>query len=106
MRKFFGPMGSVSRLIIESDVLRGNILGDSMARAVDVRRAEPVAAGPDGQPDPARVLALDGQQPLGNLFGAARGRTGQQLRGSPLGGDSSFARSEATLSCGDASWGR
>src|ERR1022692_1400056 len=36
MRKFFGPMGSVSRLIIESDVLRGNILGDSMARAVDV----------------------------------------------------------------------
>jgi poly(3-hydroxybutyrate) depolymerase len=36
MRQFFGPMGLVSRLIIESEVLRGNIFGDPTTRAVDV----------------------------------------------------------------------
>jgi S-formylglutathione hydrolase FrmB len=36
MRKFFGPTGSINRLIIESEVLKGNILGDPTARAVDV----------------------------------------------------------------------
>ena len=36
MRKFLGPTGSVSRLVIESEVLKGNILGDPVARAVDV----------------------------------------------------------------------
>jgi poly(3-hydroxybutyrate) depolymerase len=36
MRKFFGPMGSVSRLTITSEVLRGNVLGDPTTRVVDV----------------------------------------------------------------------
>jgi len=36
MRKFFGPMGSVSRLTVECALLAGNILGDPTARAVDV----------------------------------------------------------------------
>jgi S-formylglutathione hydrolase FrmB len=36
MRKFSGPAGTVSRIIIESESLRGNLLGDPNARAVDV----------------------------------------------------------------------
>ena len=44
MRKFFGPAGSVSRLTIESEVLKSNMLGDASARAVDVY----VPAGHDG----------------------------------------------------------
>jgi S-formylglutathione hydrolase FrmB len=51
MRKFFGPMGSVSRLTIESEVLRGNILGDPTTRAVDVY----VPAGHDGRGLPLLV---------------------------------------------------
>jgi S-formylglutathione hydrolase FrmB len=44
MRKFQGPTGSVHRLIVESEVLKANILGDPTARAVDVY----VPAGSDG----------------------------------------------------------
>ena len=44
MRKFFGPSGSVSRIVVESQVLKANILGDPTARAVDVY----VPAGQDG----------------------------------------------------------
>ena len=51
MRKFFGPSGSVSRLIIESQVLRANILGDPTARAVDVY----VPAGQNGHGLPLLV---------------------------------------------------
>jgi S-formylglutathione hydrolase FrmB len=36
MRKFNGPAGSVSRIVIESQSLRGNLLGDPSTRAVDV----------------------------------------------------------------------
>jgi S-formylglutathione hydrolase FrmB len=36
MRKFVGPAGSVSRVIIDSQVLRTNLLGDPTARVVDV----------------------------------------------------------------------
>jgi S-formylglutathione hydrolase FrmB len=36
MRKFVGPAGSITRLVIESEVLRSNIFGDPVARAVDV----------------------------------------------------------------------
>jgi hypothetical protein len=36
MRKFFGPTGSITRVIVESEVLTTNILGDPTARAVDV----------------------------------------------------------------------
>ena len=36
MRKFFGPEGTVNRLVIESGVLEGNMLGDPVAHAVDV----------------------------------------------------------------------
>ena len=51
MRKFFGPMGSVSRLVVESEVLKGNILGDPTARAVDVY----IPAGHDGHGLPLLV---------------------------------------------------
>src|SRR5436309_7963183 len=36
MRKFFGSMGSVTRVIIESQALRSNMLGDPSVRVVDV----------------------------------------------------------------------
>jgi hypothetical protein len=36
MRKFFGPMGTIHRFVVESEALKGNILGDPTARAVDV----------------------------------------------------------------------
>jgi len=36
MRKVFGPMGSVSRISIESHALKTNMLGDPSTRAVDV----------------------------------------------------------------------
>jgi hypothetical protein len=36
MRKFSGPIGLVSRLTIESQALRSNMLGDPSTRAVDV----------------------------------------------------------------------
>ena len=51
MRKFFGPTGSISRLLIDSEVLKGNILGDPTTRAVDIY----VPAGHDGQGLPLLV---------------------------------------------------
>src|SRR3954454_4096106 len=36
MRKFFGPTGSVSRIVIDSQVLKANILCDATSRVVDV----------------------------------------------------------------------
>jgi hypothetical protein len=51
MRKFFGLIGSVSRLTIESQVLKINMLGDPSARVVDVY----VPAGHDGQGLPLLV---------------------------------------------------
>jgi len=51
MRKFFGPAGSVNRLTIDSEVLRGNILGDPTTRAVDVY----LPAGHDGRGLPLLV---------------------------------------------------
>src|SRR5256885_17024005 len=51
MRKFFGSMGSVTRVIIESQALKSNMLGDQSARAVDVY----VPAGHDGQGLPLLV---------------------------------------------------
>ena len=51
MRKFFGPAGSVTRIVVESTVLKGNILGDPTARAVDVY----VPAGHDGRGLPLLV---------------------------------------------------
>ena len=36
MRKFFGPTGSVSRVTIESQALKTNMLCDPSARVVDV----------------------------------------------------------------------
>ena len=36
MRKFFGSIGSVSRVTIESQALKSNMLGDPSMRAVDV----------------------------------------------------------------------
>ena len=51
MRKFFGPMGSVSRVTIESEALKNNMLGDPAVRVVDVY----VPAGHDGQGLPLLV---------------------------------------------------
>src|SRR5260370_26477168 len=51
MRQFFGPMGTVSRLIIESQALKSNILGDPSVRVVDVY----VPTGHDGQGLPLLV---------------------------------------------------
>src|SRR5438270_8233405 len=51
MRRFFGPMGSVSRITIESQALKSNMLGDPSVRAVDVY----VPAGDDGQGLPLLV---------------------------------------------------
>lgn len=45
MRRFFGSMGSVSRVTIESQALKSNMLGDPWVRVVDVY----VPAGHDGQ---------------------------------------------------------
>ena len=36
MRRFFGPMGSVSRITVDSQALRDNMLGDPSVRVVDV----------------------------------------------------------------------
>src|SRR5260370_37717988 len=51
MRKFFGSIGSLSRLTIESQALESNMLGGPWARVVDVY----VAAGHDGQGLPLLV---------------------------------------------------
>jgi S-formylglutathione hydrolase FrmB len=51
MRRFFGAAGSVSRLIIKSEVLGTNILGDPPSRAVDVY----IPAGHDGRGLPLLV---------------------------------------------------
>jgi S-formylglutathione hydrolase FrmB len=51
MRRFFGPMGTISRVTIESRALKNNMLDDSPLRAVDVY----VPAGHDGQGLPLLV---------------------------------------------------
>ena len=48
MRKFSGPIGSVSRVTIESQALKSNMLGDPSVRVVDVY----VPAGHDGKDCP------------------------------------------------------
>src|SRR5215469_10079164 len=45
MRKFFGSMGSISRVTIESQALKSNMLDDSPVRVVAVY----IPAGHDGQ---------------------------------------------------------
>lgn len=51
MRKYFGPSGFVTRIVVESQVLNANILGDPTARAVDVY----VPAGQNGRGLPLLV---------------------------------------------------
>src|ERR1700738_1767581 len=51
MRRFFESMGSVSRVTIESQALKSNMLGDPPVRAVDVY----VPAGHDGRGLPLLV---------------------------------------------------
>lgn len=51
MRKFTGPAGTITRMIVESEVLKGNLLGDPTARVVDVY----VPAGQDGHGLPLLV---------------------------------------------------
>jgi S-formylglutathione hydrolase FrmB len=51
MRRFFGPQGSVSRVTIESEALKNNLLADPSVRAVDVY----VPAGHDGRGLPLLV---------------------------------------------------
>jgi len=45
MRKFFGPTGTVTRITVESEFLKSNMLGDPTARVVDVY----IPAGYDGE---------------------------------------------------------
>ena len=51
MRKFLGPVGSVSRVTIESRALERNMLGDPTARVVDIY----IPAGHDGEGLPLLV---------------------------------------------------
>src|ERR1700738_5636476 len=51
MRRFFGSMVSVSQVVIESQALESNMLGDPSVRVVDVY----VPAGHDGQGLPLLV---------------------------------------------------
>src|SRR5438067_3738471 len=51
MRKFFGPIGSISRFSIDSQALRSNMLGDPSVRVVDVY----LPASHDGQGLPLLV---------------------------------------------------
>ena len=51
--------------------------------AVDVRGGEALGPRPYREPRPARVLALDREQPLGDRHGVARGLAGEQLRREP-----------------------
>src|ERR1700731_1716802 len=51
MRRFFGSKGSISRITIESQALKNNMLDDPSVRAVDVY----VPAGHDGQELPLLV---------------------------------------------------
>ena len=51
MRKFFGSTGSVSRVTVESEALKTNMLGDPWMRVVDVY----VPAGHDGEGLPLLV---------------------------------------------------
>src|SRR5260370_7577598 len=51
MRRFFGSMGSISGVAIESQTLKNNMLDDPSVRAVDVY----VPAGHDGQELPLLV---------------------------------------------------
>jgi S-formylglutathione hydrolase FrmB len=52
MRRYFGSTGSVSRVTVESQVLKDNMLGDPSARTVDVY----VPSGHDGQGLPLLVV--------------------------------------------------
>jgi len=51
LRKLQGPAGSVTRFVVESQALKGNLLGDPTARAVDVY----IPAGADGRGLPLLV---------------------------------------------------
>lgn len=51
MRKFFGSIGAITRIIVESQTLKRNLLGDPSARVVDVY----VPAGCDGEGLPLLV---------------------------------------------------
>src|SRR6201982_3330091 len=51
MRKFSGPIGGLTRLTVQSDALKTNMLGDPWSRVVDVY----LPAGHDGQGLPLLV---------------------------------------------------
>jgi hypothetical protein len=51
MRKFSGPIGSVSRVTVKSQALKSNMLGDPSVRVVDVY----VPVGRDGEGLPLLV---------------------------------------------------
>src|SRR4051794_24370678 len=52
MRRYFGATGSVSRVTVESQALKGNMLGDPSVRTVDVY----VPSGHDGRGLPLLVV--------------------------------------------------
>jgi hypothetical protein len=51
--------------------------------AIDVRRREPLRARADGEPEAARVLALDGEDALRDGDRVARRRPGEHLGREP-----------------------
>ena len=53
-------------------------------RTVDVLGRQALAARSDGEPRPARVLSLNGEEALGHLDRAASRRSGKQLGGEAL----------------------
>ena len=67
MRRFFGPTGAVSRVTVESQALKSNMLGDPSERAVDVY----LPAGHDGQGLPLLVdlVGFTEQRPFPHQLG-------------------------------------
>src|SRR5262249_31541402 len=88
MWRFFGSMGSVSRITVDSQALRDNMLGDPSVRVVDVY----VPAGYDegGLPLLVDLCGLHGQRPVPHELARLEGKswpgsTGSEVKRSELG---------------------
>jgi hypothetical protein len=73
-------------------------------RAVDVGRRQAARAGANRQPEAARVLRLDCQQPLSDRDRVARRLAGEQLGGEPRPVRPSGATRRSAPRCGRAPW--
>jgi S-formylglutathione hydrolase FrmB len=77
MRTFFGPAGSVSRITIESDALKNNMLGDPTTRAVDVY--VPAGQTGDGLPLLVDLVGFTGSGPSHTNWVAFRENVPERL---------------------------